>query len=412
MLFLGYQKYTRMSVIDKIKNNHLCLGCGLCETIDKDNCKMSLMKDGFYEPVFRKSSDKYKIIKSVCPGITILANKSQTHKSIWGDVVAVSNAWASNPTIRKNSSSGGVTSALAIYLLESKLVDAILHVGVSEGTYLYNKLYISKTREEVLRHNASRYAPAAVFNDIIQIFESTGSTTFAFIGKPCDIAGLQNLLRVYPRYQDRVKFFLSIFCAGMPTYNASKKALSTFGKKEEPIKLQYRGDGWPGYFTATYKDGTSCKMTYNESWGKILGRSLGFRCKICPDGIGMLADIASGDSWNTKDGYPDFTEGDGRNFCFIRNGRGKRLFDNAVKAGYIMAQYLDVDDVKNMQRYQYERRHVVGWRIAAVQIMTFGLLNFKGLGYVNTALKAKYRQGVNDMIGTMKRLVKVRLNNA
>ena len=129
-----------------------------------------------------------------------------------------------------------MTSALAIYLLESKQVDAILHVGVSEESYLFNKLYISKTKEDVLRHNASRYAPAAVFNDIIQIFESTGETTFAFIGKPCDIAAIQNLLRVYPRYQGRVIYFLSIFCAGMPTYNATKKALSTFGKNRRTDK--------------------------------------------------------------------------------------------------------------------------------------------------------------------------------
>ena len=106
----------------------------------------------------------------------------------------------------------------------------------------------------MLRHNASRYAPDTVFNDIIQIFESTGETTIAFIGKTCDIVAIQNLLRVYPRYQGRVIYFLSIFCAGMPTYDATKKALSSFGKNEEPIKLQYRGDGWPGYFTATYKD--------------------------------------------------------------------------------------------------------------------------------------------------------------
>lgn len=194
----------------------------------------------------------------------------------------------------------------------------------------------------------------------------------------------------------------------MPTYEASKKAISTFCKKDEPVKLQYRGDGWPGYFTAYYEDGTSCKMTYNESWGKILGKTLGFRCKICPDGIGMLADISSGDSWNTKDGYPDFTEGDGRNFCFIRNERGKRLFDDAVKDGYIEAESLNVSDVKNMQRYQYDRRHMVGWRIAAVQMMTFGLLNYKGLGYFHTALQANLKRGLKDMLGTMKRLNKVR----
>lgn len=122
----------------------------------------------------------------------------------------------------------------------------------------------------------------------------------------------------------------------------------------------------------------------------------------------MLADISSGDSWNTKDGYPDFTEGDGRNFCFIRTDRGKRLFDEAVRDGYIEAESLDVSDVMNMQRYQYDRRHMVGWRIAAVQIMTFGLLNYKGLGYFHTALHANLIKGLKDMLGTMKRLHKVK----
>lgn len=394
-----------MSIFNNIIKNHLCLGCGLCEAIDKGNCKMYLNKQGFYEPRFQNPPQKD--IKSICPGITVIADSHQTNKSIWGDVVAVSNAWAKDDAIRQSSSSGGVTSALAIYLLETNQVDAVLQVGIAENSYLYNRLHVSRTREDVLKHNASRYAPAAVFNNIIDIF-NLSKESYAFVGKPCDMAGMQNLLRVYPQYKSRVKFFLSIFCAGMPTYEASKKAISTFGITEEPVKLQYRGDGWPGYFTAFYKDGTSCRMTYNESWGKILGKNLGFRCKICPDGIGMLADISSGDSWNTKDGYPDFTEGDGRNFCFIRNERGKRLFEDAIKDGYLEAESLNVFDVKNMQKYQYDRRHMVGWRIAAVQIITLGLLNFKGLGYFHTALHANFKNGIIDMIGTIKRLIKVR----
>lgn len=398
-----------MSTIEKIKKNQLCLGCGLCEAIESENCKMTLTARGFYEPKFKDVSiANEKIIKSICPGITIQANDKQSHKSIWGDVVSVSNAWAKDDEIRKTSSSGGVTSALAIYLLESGKVDAILQVGVDDNTYLYNRLRISRTKEDVLKCNASRYAPAAVFNDILSIFESTGDDVFAFIGKPCDIAAMQNLLRVYPKYQNRVGYYLSIFCAGMPTYNATKQALATFGKKEEPVRLQYRGNGWPGFFTATYSDGSSCRMTYNESWGKILGRTLGFRCKICPDGIGMLADIASGDSWNTKDGYPDFTEGDGKNFCFIRTQRGQELFDDAVKAGYVESEMLNVADVNDMQRYQYERRHIVGWRIAAVQIVTLGFLHYKGLGFYHTALCANYKKGIIEMKGTIRRLLKAR----
>lgn len=400
-----------MDIVSKIIQNDLCLGCGLCEALDKNNCRMTINEQGFYQPTFKDTSKiNNKQIESICPGIHISSTSIKEHNSIWGNVIKVSNAWSSDTDIRQKSSSGGVTSALAIYLLESHQVDGILHVGVQEGSYLYNKLHVSRNREDILTRNASRYAPAAVFNDIYTILNANPTDKYAFIGKPCDIAAVRNLLEIFPAYKHRITHFLSIFCAGMPSYNATRKALDTFGRKDEPETLRYRGDGWPGYFKATYHDGSSCQMTYNDSWGKILGRCLGFRCKICPDGIGMLADISSGDSWNTKDGYPDFTEGNGRNFCFIRTQSGRRLFDKAVEEGYIEEEPVNVDDIKDMQRYQYERRHYVGWRIAAVQLMTNGLLHFKGLGYVQTAMKAHIITAIRDMLGTMKRLFKVRKN--
>ena len=272
-------------------------------------------------------------------------------------------------------------------------------------------MYVSRNRNEILTRNASRYAPAEVFNHIIDIFVADQQETFAFIGKPCDIAALQNFIATYPEYKHKVKYFLAIFCAGMPSYKATEKALATFNKKEEPQTLRYRGDGWPGYFTATYQDGTSCRMTYNDSWGKILGRDLGFRCKICPDGIGLLADIASGDSWNTKDGYPDFTEADGKNFCFIRTDKGLKLFKEAEEKGYIVTESLNVNEIQYMQRYQYDRRHLVGWRIAAVQCLTGGILDYRGLGFYRTALKGNKARGIKDALGTAKRFIKLRGNN-
>lgn len=373
---------------------------------------MTINGQGFYRPTFKdKNKINEKQIKSICPGIHVSSKSVKGHNSIWGDVVKVSNAWSSDKDIRQTSSSGGVTSTLAIYLLESHQVDGVLHVGVQEGSYLYNKLHISRTREDILTRNASRYAPAAVFNDIFTILDANPTDRYAFIGKPCDIAAIKNLLEIFPKYKNRITHFLSILCAGMPSYNATQKALDTFGCQEEPTTLRYRGDGWPGYFKATYRDGSSCQMSCNDSWGKILGRQLGFRCKICPDGIGMLADIASGDAWNTKDGYPDFTEGDGRNFCFIRTESGKKLFDDAVAEGYIVEEPVNVDDIKDMQWYQYDRRHYVGWRIAAVQLITHGLLHFIGLGYIQTAMKANKIGALRDMRGTLKRLCNVRKIN-
>lgn len=45
----------------------------------------------------------------------------------------------------------------------------------------------------------------------------------------------------------------------------------------------------------------------------------------------MLADIAVGDSWNTKDGYPDFEEVMEKVLLWSERKQGQKLFLNAVQ---------------------------------------------------------------------------------
>ena len=380
----------------------MCNGCGLCEAVCPD-VRMRLQDDGFFRPEASATSNgDITTIRKVCPGLNVVSPRNGNH-SIWGDVVRVCNAWAADTDIRHSSSSGGVTTALAIYLLESGKVDAVLHVGTDDnGDYRSNHLCISHTREHVLKRNASRYAPALVFNHIKQILDSDNST-YAFIGKPCDIAGMQNMVNAFPQYKNRIGYYLAIFCAGIPSFRATEQAINTL-EHDAPVKtVRYRGDGWPGYFTVTYTDGTSRRMTYNDSWGKILGKSLAFRCKVCPDSIGLLTDIASGDAWNTRNGYPDFTEGEGRNFCFVRTNRGEQLLRDAVTAGYITEEQLDINEVEQMQRYQHTRRKEVGWRIAAAWFMSGFKVNFQGTGWQRNALRINPLRGFRILMGSAKR---------
>lgn len=393
-------------MINKIKKYDLCIGCGLCEAVlGKDVCCMSLNEKGFYEPVTDGKLDRKnsQLLKSVCPGIHV---ETTPNKGAWGSMKAICEAWATDDTIRHKAASGGVVTSLAIYLLEHHEVDAILQVGVENGSYLYNELKVSRTKESVLTNAQSRYAPALVFPNIKEILNSS-SETFAFVGKPCDIAGLKNYLSSFPEYKDRVKYFISIFCAGMPSYNATKHTWQQSGHNDEPVSLKYRGDGWPGNFCAKFENGDKYEISYNDSWGKILGKSLGFRCKICPDGIGMLADVAVGDSWNTKDGYPDFTESEGMCFCMIRTDKGQQIMNEARIHGYINVVEMDINKIQEQQFYQYNRRKLEGWRILPVQIATFGLLKFKGLGIWKQALTANYITGFRNMEGTIRRLTKI-----
>ena len=393
-------------MIDKIKKYDLCIGCGLCEAvIGKEVCTMELNNKGFYEPIVNEELNKKdsKLLKYVCPGIHV---ETTPNKGAWGSMKSICEAWATDKAIRYKAASGGVVTSLAIFLLEHHAVDAILQVGVKAGSYLHNELKVSRTKDDILANAQSRYAPALVFSNIKRILESS-SDTYAFIGKPCDIAGIKNYLSLFPKYKERINFFISIFCAGMPSYNATERTWKQSGHTDEPISLKYRGEGWPGNFCARFENGDNYEISYNDSWGKILGKSLGFRCKICPDGIGMLADVAVGDSWNTKDGYPDFTESDGKSFCMIRTDKGQEIMNAARNKGYVDVVEMDINRIQEQQSYQYNRRKLEGWRLLPVMVATCGLINFKGLGIWRQAFTADFITGMKNMIGTFKRLIKI-----
>lgn len=389
-------------IINKIVKNQLCVGCGLCSSVlGEKQCEMTLSDRGFYLPKMKENADD-SIVKKVCPGIRVHA---EGNIGIWGNVLDVCEGWSADAEIRHKAASGGIVTSLAIYLIESKKVDAVLQVGVRDDSYLYNELKFSRNREDVIQNAQSRYAPALTLVNIKQILDNT-SDIYAFIGKPCDIVGIKNLINLFPHYKDRFRLFISIFCAGMPSYNATERTWRLSGKEETPIVLKYRGDGWPGNFKAKWNDGSEYQLSYNESWGKMLGRDLGFRCKICPDGIGLLADIAVGDSWSTKDGYPDFTEQDGRSFVLIRTNRGREMIMAAEREGYVIKRQLEICKIKEMQPYQFQRRQMVGWRILPVQLLSFGILKFKGLGCTQQLLTSNYKDGVKNMKGTISRILK------
>lgn len=389
-----------MARLDRILKNDLCIGCGLCSAVAGSEV-MRLDEKGFYKPdLSRMSSTDQEAVATICPGINV--SDVFKHDSVWGRMIDVVKAWSRDPVIRFKASSGGVVSSLAIYLLESGKVDGILHVGADDSDFPHNRLYVSHTREEVIRRSSSRYAPAPVFDEIA--FLLNNKEHYAFIGKPCDIAGMKNFLSLHPEYEGRIAYYIAIFCAGIPPYSASMKAIDTFDVDDKPVSLRYRGDGWPGYFKVTYAGGTTRQMTYDESWGKILGRELGFRCKICPDGIGLLADIATGDAWNTENGYPVFEEKEGENFVFVRNEKGSVLMSNAAEAGYIQMLPVPKDEIRQIQPYQFTRRMLSAWRVSAVNLYTCGLLKFRGV----TPRREGLVKGLKEMAGTVKRLRRVR----
>jgi len=391
-----------MKTSDNVYQKGLCIGCGLCSSLNADVIKMSLDDVGFYKPIATQPIN----VEEYCPGVKIDAQLAITTdlEKVWGPVHSAKTGFATNSEIRHTASSGGGITGFVYYLLKSGFVDGIIHVGVDPENPMYNKVGVSNEFKQLVQKSGSRYAPVPTLINVKQILDSSDEK-YAFVGKPCDVAGISNFLTLYPEYVERIKIKISFFCAGMPSMNGTKSVLNKLQVGHNLTSLKYRGNGWPGSFTATDTTGKTGSMSYNDSWGKILGRTIHLRCKICPDGIGMLSDVTFADGWEEKDGYPSFEEKPGESLIILRNAFASDLLDNAVKAGYmgLNDQNYNLEQLRSIQKYQWQRRIVVGSRIASYVLLEAFKPSFKGLYILSNTFRSNPIVIMKNVIGFIKR---------
>ena len=377
-----------------------CIGCGLCSGVLK--CDFDKDEKGYIKPKLVAGVESSDFLDRCCP--VVHQHGEDTNTAIWGKSLGTYMAFSTNAEIRKRSSSGGVLTELAIFLLESKKVDGVIQVRASQSNPAQTVCQISRTKEDVLQCSGSRYAISSPWLDIEKKFRA--GEIYCAIGKPCDIYALRRIAEINEKYQG-IRYFLSFFCAGLPSENANHKLLKELGCEKDCTYLNYRGNGWPGYTVAQTKDGKEGRMEYGNAWGDILGRDIHPYCRICLDGIGEAADISCGDGWFIKEGKPDFSERDGRNIVFVRTRQGKNILDEAVEAGAIERNEWDnAGELAIIQKYQLTRRVTMKAKLCAYRIMRRNIPQYNKRvlkaysGHASLKLKARI------FAGSLKRLMR------
>lgn len=376
-----------------------CIGCGLCKS--ELNAEIKENSKGYIYPKLSKENTGF--LEKVCP-IMDNHSKDKESNSIWGNLDMAVGAYATDVDIRKKASSGGVLTALSLYLLETGKVDGIIQITVDKDDPTKTACQISTTRQQVLNCCGSRYSISTPWSELSAKIDT--SKKYAAIGKPCDILALRRL-RDYDKKYNCIEYLLSFFCAGLPSKDAQKELLSKIGcEKEECKSLTYRGNGWPGYTTAIDKAGKEYTMEYSKAWGGILGRDVHPYCRLCIDGIGEAADISCGDGWYIKDGEPDFSEKEGRNIVFARNTIGTQILKEATANGYIVYEnWDDLEMLQIIQKHQYTRKttmksKILGYNLCGRKVPAYDrkLLN-------EYAKNATFKQKTKLFLGTVKRIV-------
>ncbi|MBE1202867.1 Coenzyme F420 hydrogenase/dehydrogenase, beta subunit C-terminal domain [Aminobacter carboxidus] len=400
--------------VEDIVERGLCTGCGACASLlGNDALGMDLSPDGFMRPRRRRrlKDTEQVTVMQVCTGNRLSGPAPEDAAAphpIFGPILHLARGHATDPEIRFRSATGGVLTALALYLVESGEVDGILQVGVSSDNPLLNDVSFNTSREQIVASSGSRYGPTAPLRDIMAMLDS--GRRFAFIGKPCDIATLRNLARVDARVDRQIPYMLAMFCGGNPSISATYNIVRRFGEDHRDVdEFRYRGHGWPGPTYVRTRQGKEHRQSYDETWFSNLTYELMFRCKICADGTGEHADVVAGDCWVMENGKPSHREaGDGWNMHIARTVRGTQLIEDAVVAGYLHEEPFSVAELEAMHDDHGLKKRSVFWRLTALALTAQPFPDHGALRVVQAGLAASWRERWAAFRGTLARSLKRR----
>jgi coenzyme F420 hydrogenase subunit beta len=388
----------------------LCIGCGACAyACKKKHISLVNVESQGIRPRFE--SDECAVCTeclAYCPGYTVdsylaagpLPKQTEADHE-FGPALEIWEGYASDPEIRFRGSSGGLLSALSLYCIEKEGMAFVLHAGADPEVPWSNKTYQSRNRTEILSRTGSRYAPASPCDGLVAIEQS--DKPCVFIGKPCDTAGVALASRQRPALRKNVGLVLSFFCAGTPSSRGTLDLIRSLDFEPENVgSVQYRGEGWPGRFRVSEKQGgREGSYSYDESWGRLTSYRP-VRCHICPDGLGRVGDISCGDAW---DEFSDASNDAGRSLVLVRTERGRQILRRAREACYVVLKPRNASGVMAAQTNLLARRREIFGRLLARRFLLMPVPKLIGFSLFRSWRKIPFSSQCRSIVGSMVRLM-------
>ncbi len=313
----------------------LCAQCGGCLSLcsaDKLNA-LELDGDGF-----PRYADEGKCLACgtcylICPSTRDLEAEVRRRfgwKPPIGAYQTIASARATEEAIRKRATDGGAVTSLLLYMLENYLIQGAM---VSQSTAAFNREpLIATTREEIISAAASSsltgssrleqpgdkyttYCPVLLG---IKGLESKRLSRVAMAGTPCQTRTVRKAqcLGVHPAHV--VGYTIGLFCMESFAFDAPGRR-----RLEDKLHvnladvdtLTVKED-----LNITLRDGATIHLPLEEA--EEMARPA---CLACTEFANDYADIAVG-GLGSPDGYATI---------LIRTEKGNRVYDGALRQGYI-----------------------------------------------------------------------------
>jgi coenzyme F420 hydrogenase subunit beta len=265
---------------------------------------------------------------------------------------------ATEESVRYDSASGGIVSALLIFALEEGLIDGALVTRMRRDRPLEPEPFLARTREEILSAAGSKYCPVAANAALKEILAAEGRVAVA--GLPCHIQGIRKAEQRLPNLAKRIRYRISLACSLDFSFVGTRQFLKNLGVAPESVAVfQYRGRGWPGTALIRLQDGTERTVPYPDCYRQLGPYSLR-RCTLCSDMLGELSDLTCGDAW-----LPALmrTDKSGSSFAVARTPEAEELLEMAASKEVIELSELGPEELLASQHHAVFKKRLLPARL-------------------------------------------------
>jgi len=178
-------------------DSETCTGCGTCIAMCPNSAIRMTLKKGRYIPhINNELCNQCGICHEVCPGHSV--DFKELNFAIFGKEpkdILIGNyercyiGHSTDTSIRYNSSSGGLVTALLVFAIEERIIDGALVTKMNDKNPLEPKVFIARSKEEIISASKSKYCPVPANITLKEILKEDGK--FAVVGLPCHIHGIR-----------------------------------------------------------------------------------------------------------------------------------------------------------------------------------------------------------------------------
>ncbi len=256
---------------------------------------------------------------------------------------------AKDEEIRQNGASGGIISAVLVYLLDQKRIDGVVTLRMSHEKPWLSEPFIATTRAEILEAAQSKYTISSVNEILPEVAKFRGA--LAYVGIPPQVQSIRKLQKINDPSVKNIKYIFGPFYGNTLYFSSIRSFLKSYGEKEytQINKLYFRYGEWPGNMRIELKSGRVIELKkFHANYlipFHVLQNSL-----YCTDFTNEFTDISGGDAW-----APVYEErGKGFSMIISRTPQGQQIINEMKAAGLLDANVITEEEAITMHSHGYD----------------------------------------------------------